>query len=226
MIQRASLARFRANDILLKLHRDDFVIQTSARGDFRALSRTSFEATTASRLIDNSTINETPTMNSLEDRLDRIEHKLDALLAAVKRGSGASPTTQPDIDVDIDGPRGDPEVRFVPKRWTGADFKGQKFSACDPAFLDMLAEAYEWFAQRDDESNAVDKNGAPKSKWSRLDASRARAWSARLRGGESVPPRPRVTAAPAPRPAATASSEPSYQPPSEYGSAQDDDIPF
>ncbi len=71
----------------------------------------------------------------------------------------------------------------MPKRWTGPDRKGQNFSACEPEFLDLLADAYEWFAQRDDETNAVDKNGAPKSKWSRLDAARARAWAERLRGG-------------------------------------------
>ena len=131
-------------------------------------------------------------MSNLEDRLDRIERKLDTLLAALKTngapraaagGNGAAAPTQ-DIDADIDGPRGDPEVRFMPKRWTGADCKGMKFSACEPEFLDMLADAYEWFAQRDDESNAVDKNGTPKSRWSRLDAARARAWAARLRGND------------------------------------------
>jgi len=134
-------------------------------------------------------------MSSLEDRLDRIERKLDTLLAALKtNGGGAraassssngggSASAGGDLDVDIDGPRGDPEVRFMPKRWTGADFKGQKFSACDPDFLDTLADAFEWFAQRDDEAGAVDKNGGPKSKWGRLDAARARAWANRLRGG-------------------------------------------
>jgi hypothetical protein len=134
-------------------------------------------------------------MNTTDDRLDRMEQKLDALLAAIKSQSGTVRTGTAtaggqEIDADIDGPRGDPEVRFVPKRWTGTDFKGHKFSTCEPEFLDMLAEAYEWFAQRDDESGALDKNGTPKSRWSRLDAARARAWSSRLRGGSaSTPPR-------------------------------------
>lgn len=139
-------------------------------------------------------------MSNIEDQLDRIERKLDTLLAAMKSqpmggGSRASAANNNggggDIDIDIDGPRGDPEVRFMPKRWSGADFKGRKFSECDPEFLDMLADAYEWFAQRDDEQNAVDKNGAPKSKWSRLDAGRARAWANRLRGGGDEAPRAR-----------------------------------
>lgn len=143
-------------------------------------------------------------MNNLEDQLNRIEQKLDRLLAAMSKGgatNGAAPAragggnTGSDIDADIDGPRGDPEVRFVPKRWTGQDFKGQKYSACEPEFLDMLSESLDWFANRDDESGAVDKNGGPKSKWGRLDAARARAWAARLRGGDAAPA-PRRNVAP------------------------------
>lgn len=170
-------------------------------------------------------------MSDIEDRLDRIERKLDALLAAMKaptNGRAAAATSAPtgasDPDVDIDGPRGDPEVRFMPKRWTGADFKGQKFSSCDPEFLDMLADAYEWFAQRDDESGAVDKNGSPKSKWSRLDAARARAWSNRLRGDSG--------SASKPRPSAPSNNRRPMSPPSngrgapDMGSYHDDEIPF
>ncbi len=146
-------------------------------------------------------------MSTLEERLDRIERKLDTLLATLKTNggaprsaagaAGAGASAGSDIDADIDGPRGDPEVRFMPRRWSGPDYKGQKFSSCDPDFLDTLAEAYEWFAQRDDESGAVDKNGGPKSKWGRLDAARARAWATRLRGGQS--PAPRSSAASSPR---------------------------
>lgn len=178
-------------------------------------------------------------MSSLEDRLDRIESKLDAVLAAMKSSGGGARSAGAgagspggDIDADIDGPRGDPEVRFMPKRWTGPDCKGRPFSQCEPEFLDLLADAYEWFAQRDDESNAVDKNGGPKSKWSRLDASRARAWSARLReqqGGAPAPaPRPRA-ASPAPAARRPAAPDPGYgrAPQNDFGDATDnDDIPF
>lgn len=162
-------------------------------------------------------------MNSLEDRLERIEKKLDALLAR-QQGGGQSAGAAAEIDVDIDGPRGDPEVRFVPKRWTGPDHKGQNFSACEPEFLDLLAEAYEWFAQRDDETGALDKNGSPKSRWSRLDAARARAWSARLRardGETSTPRRPR--AAPADRPRRPAPPRPID---SFSDGGDDSEIPF
>ncbi len=184
-------------------------------------------------------------MDPLEERLDRIEKKLDALLAVMRGGSAgriaaagsahSGGTEVTAIDPDIDGPRGDPEVRFVPKRWTGTDCKGRKFSACEPEFLDMLADAYEWFAQRDDESGAVDKNGSPKSRWSRLDAARARAWSARLRGDlsgvDGLSSRPRETPVTAPRRSAPLPARPAPTQVStggDYGPAisTDDDIPF
>lgn len=176
-------------------------------------------------------------MSNIDDRLDRIEQKLDALLAALKtsgggRAAGVNTGAGQEIDADIDGPRGDPEVRFVPKRWSGADHKGRTFSACEPEFLDMLADAYDWFAQRDDEQNAVDKNGGPKSKWSRLDAARARAWSNRLRnqGGDSVAsaPAPARTAPGANGRRPAAAPAPSYnRPMNDFGDAGgDDDIPF
>lgn len=178
-------------------------------------------------------------MSNMEEQLDRIERKLDALLAAIKTNgtaarsaggasAGASGATSDGIDVDIDGPRGDPEVRFMPKRWSGTDYKGQKFSACEPEFLDMLADTFEWFAQRDDDAGAVDKNGAPKSKWGRLDAARARAWAARLRGDAAPPSKPRSA------PASSNNNRRAPSPPpvsntrgmSDFGPPMDDDIPF
>src|SRR5438270_4513380 len=114
--------------------------------------------------------------NEIEERLDRIEKKLDQLMAMMRAGGGARPAsaTPPAnggapvviTEADLDGQWGNPEVRFSPKRWTGPDNKGKRFSDCEPEFLDMLADAYEWFAQRDDEQAAVDKNGNPKSRWS------------------------------------------------------------
>lgn len=177
-------------------------------------------------------------MSNIEDRLDKIEKKLDALLAAMKSGGGAvasggarsstaSASSEGDIDADIDGPRGDPEVRFKPNRWTGTDYKGQKFSACEPEFLDMLADSFEWFAKRDDEQGATDKNGNPKSRWGRLDAARARAWAARLREGSGAPPPRARASAPASnnrRPSAPQNN--GYNSP-DFGSSHDnDDIPF
>jgi hypothetical protein len=173
-------------------------------------------------------------MSTIEERLERVEQKLDVLLALLKSSGGAPKTNTAsggEIEADIDGPRGDPEVRFVPRRWNGADFKGQKFSACDPEFLDMLAEAYEWFAQRDDEAGAVDKNGTPKSRWSRLDGARARAWSVRLRQRSAAATEmPVMSAAPttptaAPRSTrATNGNGKRSRASTDYG--DDNDIPF
>lgn len=118
------------------------------------------------------------------EQLDRIESKLNELLA-VCRGQKSAPPAEA-VRADIDGPHGDPSVRFVPKHWSGTDYKGAPYSTCEPAFLEMLADSLEYFAKKDDESGAVDKNGNPKSKWGRLDAARARAWAERNR---QQPPR-------------------------------------
>ncbi|MFO0563011.1 MAG: hypothetical protein U0269_33630 [Polyangiales bacterium] len=137
----------------------------------------------------------------IEDRLERIEKKLDQLLAKMAGASaggasarGATPSASAGdkeiaSDADLDSPRGNPEVRTVPKRWTGEDMRGRKYSDCEPEFLDMLADMLDWFANKDDESGAVDKNGNPKSKWGRLDATRARGWARRIRADRGESPR-------------------------------------
>jgi hypothetical protein len=170
------------------------------------------------------------------DRLERLEHKLDLLLShlgvlAAQNGLGAheatghTPAAPTALEVDIDGPRGNPEVRFTPKRWEGANYKGKTFSECDPDFLDLLAEAFDYFARKEDETGALDKNGGPKSRWTRLDAGRARAWAKRLRGshgpsnGSGNGPAARQ-ARPAP---AAATDEFSAGFPAQE---DDDDIPF
>jgi hypothetical protein len=125
-----------------------------------------------------------------QQRLDRLEQKLDMLLShlgvlTAQNGHethNLTPPAPPALEVDIDGPRGNPEVRFMPKRWEGANYKGKAFSECEPEFLDMLAETFDYFARKEDETGALDKNGGPKSRWTRLDAGRARAWAKRLRG--------------------------------------------
>jgi hypothetical protein len=170
-----------------------------------------------------------------QQRLERLEQKLDMLLShlgvlAAQGGhegaTGHTPAAPPALEVDIDGPRGNPEVRFIPKRWEGANFKGKTFSECEPDFLDMLAEAFDYFARKEDETSALDKNGGPKSRWTRLDAGRARAWAKRLRGshggngGGNGVRRARPAATPAPTPAIDDFSAgfPAQE--------EDDDIPF
>ncbi|HEU4411233.1 MAG TPA: hypothetical protein VFS43_38625 [Polyangiaceae bacterium] len=178
-----------------------------------------------------------------QQRLERLEHKLDMLLSHLgvlaaqgghESAPGHTPAAPPALEVDIDGPRGNPEVRFIPKRWEGANYKGKTFSECDPDFLDMLAEAFDYFARKEDETGALDKNGGPKSRWTRLDAGRARAWAKRLRGGghagngsgngggNGASAARRARPAPAPAPAPAIDDFSAGFPAQE----EDDDIPF
>jgi hypothetical protein len=80
----------------------------------------------------------------------------------------------------LDGPHGDPLVRQKdPRDWTGDSQKGKHFSECPPAYLDMLAERFDYFASREED--------ATKQKYNLLDAQRARGWAARLRAGYVAP---------------------------------------
>jgi hypothetical protein len=84
-------------------------------------------------------------------------------------------------DIDLDGKGGDPVVKFSPRAWRGADHTGRHFSACDPTFLEMLAETLSWMA---DNPTAGKERYA---KYNRSDARLARSWSRRLRGGWAPP---------------------------------------
>lgn len=87
---------------------------------------------------------------------------------------------------DLDGPKGDPQVRFSPRDWSGTPHeKGTAFSKCEPAFLRMYAETKDYFASKDE--NNGDEKGA---RYGRMDAARARAWADRLAQGSNYQPRP------------------------------------
>lgn len=88
---------------------------------------------------------------------------------------------------DLDGPYGNPEVRFMPRDWTGPSFKGRKFSECPPDMLDMLASALDYFADKDEAEGATTSKGKPSAPFRRADAARARGWAARLRAGWAHP---------------------------------------
>jgi hypothetical protein len=90
-------------------------------------------------------------------------------------------------DRDLDGKYGDPEVRFDPKDWTGQSYKGVPMSQCPPAFLDMVAETLDYFAERDEAAN-THYNGKPTAPYKRKDAMRARGWAKRMREGKIPTP--------------------------------------
>lgn len=116
------------------------------------------------------------------DYLKSIDTTLKALLAVMS----ADPAKPCADDKDLDGKYGDPEVKFLPRDWTGEDFKGQHFSDCDPAFLDMLAEMFDYFAQKAEEKNET-YNGKPTAPYKRKDAARARGWARRIRANGYTP---------------------------------------
>jgi hypothetical protein len=91
-------------------------------------------------------------------------------------------TPQKPVRVDLDGPHGDPEVKAKdPRDWTGAPMKGRKFSECPAEYLDMLADRFDYFAEREED--------AKKAGYDRLDAARARGWAERVRNGDAEPPK-------------------------------------
>ncbi len=147
-----------------------------------------------------------------KEQLDRIENKLNSILLLLS-GKASIPVAQAGgaprpvggapfaggggggggggavaSDDELDSTYGDPVVRKDPGRWRGESMAGRKFSQCTPEYLEELAGLFDWRGDQDDKSNAVDAKGNPKSKWSRLDAARARGWARRLRasgGGDA-----------------------------------------
>ena len=112
--------------------------------------------------------------------LKRIEAKLDAVLAKRQQEERSRPAKQTENvagDSDLDGKYGNPLVRFSPRDWSGAPYKGCRYSDTEPEFLDMLANTLEYFADKKANDDPT------KSGYDRKDAARARGWAKRLRDG-------------------------------------------
>ena len=156
-------------------------------------------------------------------KLDRLERRLApaAAPAAPEAPKPAPVASAAAFDVadaaDLDGPYGDPEIRRDPPRWTGESMVGKRYSECPADYLDNLAGFNAWRAQKDDEQQAVDAKGRPKSHWAKLDAARARGWAQRIRGAQ---PAVRETA----RTSSAASRKPYVAQPVEQ--VESDDVPF
>lgn len=120
--------------------------------------------------------------------LRSIDTTLKALLAlsqqrkaAPSNGNGSSPSVA--SDRDLDDKYGDPEVKFHPRDWTGEPQKGKRMSECPPAFLEMIAETFDYFAAKAADTGELTTNGKPVADYKRKDAARARGWAKRLRSG-------------------------------------------
>jgi hypothetical protein len=114
-------------------------------------------------------------LDELEIRITALEARLAALGTKAPAGPGAKP-----MNVDIDDPKwGDPEVKYVPKKWDGPSFVGYRFSGCPVHFLEFMAgeltRSAEWKDSQGDEQKA--KYAA----MDRRDAAKALAWAARKR---------------------------------------------
>ena len=125
-------------------------------------------------------INEKTVLGILRGAIAAIEQ-----LASAPTKDTTPPASGPRLasDSELDSQYGDEPVKFNPRDWTGDNFKGAKMSQTSAAFLDMLADTYAYFAQKNDENHAVDANGRLKSGYDRRSERRARGWAARLRNG-------------------------------------------
>jgi len=117
------------------------------------------------------------TTELVTEALRRIEQKLDEVLKMAKAAPTATGTFEKKsvTDEDLDGKYGNPEVRMVPSRWRGPDYKGWKFGDCPPEFLDEMAGMLDAIARK----QAGDPAKAKFADWSAKDAARARGWAAR-----------------------------------------------
>ena len=130
-----------------------------------------------SHLVHDNARNESLTMTKLEEleaRITAIEARIGALAAAPK-GPGAKP-----MGMNIDDPKwGDPEIRYVSKKWTGANMVGRRFSQCPIDFLEFHAADLDRSAAY--KENTGDEQKVKYAAMDRRDAAKARAWAERLR---------------------------------------------
>ncbi len=116
-----------------------------------------------------------------DNEILNVLRSIDASLKQMLKRTAAAPEVADDRD--LDGQYGNPEVKFMPRDWTGESFKGEPMSACPPALLDMLAETFDYFAKKAEDANELTSSGKPVAPYKRKDASRARGWAKRLRNG-------------------------------------------
>lgn len=135
----------------------------------------------------------TATAQDVLATLQSIDSSLKALVAHL--GAGARPATGqgpalviPAIapDHDLDSKWGDEKIKFNPRDWTGDSQVGFLMHECQPEFLDMLASAHDFFANKN--QGVMTDKGQPKSMYDQRTASRARGWAARKRAGWQPPP--------------------------------------
>lgn len=127
-----------------------------------------------------------PLVDRIVSSLQSIDMSLKALVAQNQKALPVRIAT----DKEMTGKYGDPVVRSMPKFWTGADYKGKKYSECPPELLDQVADQQEWVANKADEKSEHTDDGKPIAPFRRNDAAKARGWAQRMRKGGWTPPAP------------------------------------
>lgn len=108
---------------------------------------------------------------------------IDASLKAIVRYLQATAPKPIAPDRDLDGPHGDPVLKFTVRDWTGASYKGRRFSECPAELLEMIAETLDYFAAQAEKTDERTGSGKPVADYKRADAARARGWAKRVREG-------------------------------------------
>lgn len=111
----------------------------------------------------------------------RLLTSIDASLKLLTKQQGAHAVAD---DRDLDSQYGNPIVKFNPRDWTGPSFKGRPMSDCDPEFLELLAQTFDYFGDKAEETNERTDKGKPVADYKRKDAARARGWAKRIRDGK------------------------------------------
>jgi len=112
----------------------------------------------------------------------RLLTSIDASLKQLVRSLAAQQGPVVADDRELDSKYGDPVVKFLPRDWSGDDYREYHFSECPVSLLDMLADAFDYFARKAEETGEEYK-GKPTAPYKRKDAARARGWAKRLRAG-------------------------------------------
>jgi len=125
-------------------------------------------------------------MSASEETLALLR-SIDASLKVIAASVRARAPKAVASDRDLDGPHGDPVLKFMPRDWSGASFKGSRFSQCPADLLDLVAETCEYFAAQAEAKGETTGAGKPVAPYKRADAARARGWAARIRAGKVTP---------------------------------------
>lgn len=139
-------------------------------------------------------------MPASEDTLALLR-SIDASLKVLVAQSRTAATPRIASDRELDGQYGNPPLKFMPRDWSGPSFKGCRFSECPAELLDLVAETFEYFARKAEETGELANNGKPVAPYKRMDAAKARGWAKRRRENHpAIQQRSEDAAAPEPDP--------------------------